>query len=189
MKVIVETSARHVHLSEEDFKTLFKDKKLTVRKEISQPGQFCAYERVNLVGPKNTIENVSILGPFRKQSQVEVSKTECRILGIDAPIRESGDLDGSSPIKIVGPNGEISLSEGLIVMKRHIHMTDKEAKEFGFVDKQIVKVHIPSERPLIFDDVVVRVNENFALAMHIDTDEANACGIKFGEEIFGEIEK
>lgn len=185
----VETSARHVHLKESDFKILFGDEKLTVKKELSQPGQFCANEKVSIVGVKNTISNVSILGPFRSETQVEVSKTDCRTLGVDAPIRESGDLEGSGAITILGSKGELTLEKGLIVAKRHIHMNLDDAKEFNVTDKEVVKVRIPSKRPLVFEDVVVRVSKDYALAMHIDTDEANAAGIEFLDEVLGSIEK
>ena len=175
---LVETSARHIHLNEEQFKILFgQDAKLKVRAELSQPGQFVSFSRLDVVGPKRTIANVSILGPFRKSAQVEVSATDCRTLGAPIFIRESGDTKGSAPIKLVGPAGELELAEGLIVAKRHIHMTTKDAKEFGVENGEIVQVELNTpERSLIFGDVVVRVRDDFALAMHIDTDESNAAG-------------
>lgn len=175
---LVETSARHIHLNEEQFKILFgQDAKLEVRAELSQPGQFVSFSRLDVVGPKRTIANVSILGPFRKNAQVEVSATDCRTLGAPIFIRESGDIKGSAPIKLVGPAGELELQEGLIVAKRHIHMTPKDAQEFGVENGEIVKVELNTpERSLIFGDVVVRVRDDFALAMHIDTDESNAAG-------------
>ena len=187
-KVIVETSARHVHLTKEHIALLFGEgHELTFKKALSQPGQFACEERVTVVGPKNKIERVSILGPARKASQVEVSLTDARTLGISAPVRESGDIEGSAPCKLIGPCGEIDLDKGVIVAKRHIHFTPEEAAAAGVSDKEIVKVRIVSERTTIFDDVVVRVNPNFKAAMHIDTDEANAS-CAFGT-IYGEIIK
>lgn len=173
---LVEVSARHIHLSEADVETLFGEgKKLTYVKDLSQPGQFVCEERVDIVGPKRTISNVVILGPARKQSQVEVSLTDCFTLGQVGPVRESGVLEGSAPITLKGPAGELQLKEGLIVAKRHIHMTPADAEKFGVQDKEIVKVRVDTDRPLIYDDVVVRVSPSYALAMHIDTDEANAA--------------
>lgn len=186
-KVLVETSARHVHLTEEHIAILFGEgATLTFKKALSQPGQFACEERVTVVGPKKSIPNVIILGPARKASQVEVSLTDARTLGIAAPIRESGDVAGSGPCKLIGPCGEVELSEGVIAAKRHIHFTPENAKEFGVEDKQIVSVKITnSERSTVFGDVVIRVSEKFAPAMHIDTDEANAA-CAFGE-CWGEV--
>ncbi|MBE6900733.1 MAG: phosphate propanoyltransferase [Ruminococcaceae bacterium] len=183
---IVETSARHVHLSEADLKTLFGEGyELKFRKDLSQPGQFATYDKVDIVGPKRTLSGVTILGPTRKQTQVEISLTDARSIGITAPIRESGDLSGSAPCKVIGPCGEVELSEGVIIAMRHIHMLPEDAERLGVVDKQIVNVKINSpERKTIFGDVLVRVTPTSALAMHIDTDEANAAGI-CGQE--GEI--
>ena len=177
-KFIVETSARHVHVTEEDLEILFgKGAKLTHKKDLSQPGQFACEERVTVVGPKKQLANVSILGPVRPETQVELSATDARSLGITAPVRESGDLDGSGACKIVGPCGEVKISQGVIIAKRHIHMTPADAEEFGVKDKQIVSVKIESaERSAILCDTVVRVSEKYALAMHIDTDESNAVG-------------
>ncbi len=174
---IVETSARHVHLTEKDFKTLFgENATLTRKKDLSQPGQYACEERVEVVGPKKSIANVSILGPFRKQSQVEISMTDARSIGISAPVRESGDLVNTPGCKLIGPVGELELNEGVIVAKRHIHATNKDAQELKVKDKDIVSVKINSNgRSLIFDDVVVRVSDSYALAMHIDTDESNAA--------------
>ena len=174
--VLVETSARHVHLTEEHIKILFGEgASLTVKKPLSQPGQFACEERVTLVGPKKSIPNVIILGPARSATQVEVSLTDARTLGVDAPVRESGDIAGSGACKIVGPCGEVEISEGVIAAKRHIHFTPADAEAFGVEDKQIVSVKINSaDRSTIFGDVVVRVSPKFAAAMHIDTDESNA---------------
>lgn len=175
-QILVETSARHVHLSREHLDILFgKDFELSVKKDLSQPGQFACNERVDVIGPKKEIKNVSILGPVRPASQVEISLTDARSIGLSAPIRESGDIAGSAACKLVGPCGEVELTEGVIIAKRHIHMTPADAAEFSVADKDIVSVQIDSdERALTFGDVVVRVSEKFALAMHIDTDESNA---------------
>ena len=179
--ILVETSARHVHVTKEHLEILFgKGYELTVKKMLSQPGQFASNERVDVVGPKSTIKNVSILGPIRPATQVEVSATDARTLGVTAPIRESGDVAGSAPCKLVGPAGEVEISEGVIVAKRHIHLTPAAAAELGLKDKQIVKVKLDGERALIFDEVVVRVKDTFFPAVHIDTDEANAAAFKGG---------
>ena len=187
-KVLVETSARHVHLSEADLAILFGEgAKLTPKKDLSQPGQFACEERVNVVGPKKAINNVIVLGPCRNATQVEVALTDARILGVPGVIRESGDLAGTPGCKLVGPAGEVELDKGVIVAKRHIHMTPEDAAEYGVVDKEIVKVRIESERSVELDDVVVRVNPTYALAMHIDTDESNAT-CAFGT-IYGTVIK
>ena len=177
MKFIVETSARHVHLSKADLETLFGEGyELTVKKMLSQPGQYACAERVDVVGPKKTIPGVSILGPTRNATQVEISLTDARSIGVSAPIRESGDIAGTGACKLVGPKGEVEIAEGVIAAKRHIHMTPADAAQCDVKDKDVVSVKIETEgRSLIFGDVVCRVNENFALAMHIDTDEANAA--------------
>ena len=188
-KVLVETSARHVHLTEEHIAILFgAGHQLTHKKDLSQPGQFACEERVTVVGPKNSIAKVIVLGPARPASQVEVSLTDARTLGIEAPVRESGDVAGSGACKLVGPCGEVELSEGVIAAKRHIHLTPDDAAAFGVADKEIVGVKIASEdRSLIFGDVVVRVSPKFAAAMHIDTDEANA--LHAAGNVYGEIVK
>lgn len=177
-KFVVETSARHVHVSKEHLEILFgKDAKLTHKKDLSQPGQFACEERVTVVGPKSELKGVSILGPERPATQVEISATDARSIGITAPIRESGDVAGSAPCKIVGPCGEVELSEGVIVAKRHIHLTPESAAELAVADKDVVWVKIETkERKAVLGDVVVRVSPKFAPAMHIDTDEANAIG-------------
>ena len=189
MKILVETSARHAHLSQADLETLFgKGATLTKKKDLSQPGQYACEERVDVVGPKRTIGRVSILGPTRPSTQVEVSLTDARSLGVDAPVRESGDIAGSATCKLVGPCGEIELKEGLIVAKRHIHTTPDDATKLGVSDKEVVNVKIDTNgRSLVFNDVVVRVSPSFATAMHIDTDEANAAGAS--GEVYGEIIK
>lgn len=176
---LVEISARHVHVTKETLEVLFgKGYELTVKKELSQPGQFASNERVTVVGPKKELAGVSILGPCRSADQVELSATDARSVGIAAPIRESGDVKGSGACKLVGPAGEVELKEGVIVAKRHIHMTPEDAEKFGVKDAQIVKVAInTAERSLVFGDTVVRVSPKYALAMHVDTDEANAAAI------------
>ena len=188
-KVLIETSARHVHVSEKDLEALFgKGYKLTPKKDLSQPGQFACEERVLLRGPKNEMKGVSILGPCRKETQIEVSLTDARTLGVAAAIRESGDIEGNAGITIVGPAGEITVDKGVIAAKRHIHMTKADAAEFGIEDKQIVSVKVDTDgRSLIFGDVVCRVSDSYALAMHIDTDESNAAAVKPGA--MGEIIK
>ncbi len=189
MNFIVETSARHVHVSQEDLETLFgKGYELTKKKDLSQPGQYACEERVTVVGPKKEMAGVSILGPVRPASQVEISLTDARSLGIAAPVRESGDVAGSGACKLVGPAGEVELKEGVIAAKRHIHATPEDAGKLGVADKEIVSVKIDTDgRSLVFGDVVVRVSPKFALAMHIDTDESNAAGC--GREVYGEIVK
>ena len=176
-KFMVETSARHVHLTAEDVETLFgKGHELTNKKDLSQPGQFACEEKVTVVGEKGSLK-ASILGPERPASQVELSLTDARSIGVNAPVRESGDIAGSGACKLVGPCGEVEISEGVIAAKRHIRMTTADAAEMGLTDKQVVSVEIPSAngRELVFGDVVVRVSDKFALAMHIDTDESNAA--------------
>ena len=189
MKVLVETSARHLHLSQEHLEILFgKGHELTVKKMLSQPGQFACEEKVEVVGPKNSLK-MSVLGPVRKDTQVEVSLTDARAIGVTAPIRESGDIAGSGACKLVGPAGEVELTEGVIAAKRHVHMTPEDAEAAGVKDKDIVKLDIqsPNGRSLTFGDVVVRVSASYATAAHIDTDEANAlCP---GKECYGEMIK
>jgi len=174
-------------LTEDAVKALYGEgAELIVKKMLSQPGQFAtANDKITLVGPKGTLA-VSVLGPTRKANQVELSYTDARVLGLkNVPVRESGDVENTPGLKMVGPVGEIEIDAGAIIAKRHIHMTPADAEAFGIEDKQIVKVKIESERTTIFDDVVCRVHPNFALAMHIDTDECNAAGA-FGE-VYGEI--
>jgi len=186
-KVLVETSARHVHVSKEHLEILFGEGyELTVKKMLSQPGQFACEERVTVVGSKKELANVSILGPCRNATQVELSLTDARSIGVAAPVRESGDIAGSGACKLIGPKGEVEISEGVISAKRHIHMTTADAAEFGVKDTQIVSVKIDSDgRSLTFGDVVVRVSDSYALAMHIDTDESNAAGCTPG--MMGEV--
>ena len=175
-QVLVETSARHIHLSREAVEVLFgKGYELTKKKDLSQPGQFACAEKLEVVGPKGKLK-ASILGPERGASQVELSLTDARAIGVSAPIRESGDIAGTPGCKLVNPeNGaEYELTEGVIAAKRHIHLTPEAAEKIGVKDKQIVSVKVDSERTTIYGDVVIRVSDKFAPAMHIDTDEANA---------------
>ena len=186
-KVLVETSARHIHLTEEAVKVLYGEgAELVVKKMLSQPGQFAtANDKIKLVGPKGEMM-VSVLGPTRSANQIELSFTDARALGLKGvPVRESGDVAGTPGLKLVGPAGEIEVSEGAIIAKRHIHMTPADAEGLGVTNGEVVKVLVKSERTTIFDDVVVRVSPSYALAMHIDTDECNAAAA-FGE-IYGEI--
>ena len=174
MSFMIETSARHIHLTQETVEKLFgKGYELTIRKPLSYPGQYACNERL------------TILGPVRKADQVEVSATDARTLGIDAPVRESGDVKGSGACKLIGPAGEVELTEGVIVAKRHLHILEKDAAELGVKDKDIIRVACGGEgRKLIFDDVVVRVNKDGATTMHIDTDESQAAGNPTSGEIF-----
>jgi len=188
--ILIEASGRHVHLSHEDVKTLFGEGyQFTKVKDLSQPGQFACAERVTLIGPKRSIENVVILGPERKETQVEVSLTDCSVLGIKAPVRLSGDIEGTPGIEIFNPqNGHsVTLDKGLIVAKRHIHMTPADAKKLNIEHGEIVSVRVSGERQTTFNEVDVRVSEDFATAVHIDYDEANACGL--GKDSKAEIVK
>ena len=189
MKVIVETSARHVHVSEEHLKVLFGEgATLTRKKDLSQPGQYACVERVDIVGPKRTLSGVSILGPTRPDTQVEISLTDARSISVSAPIRESGDIKGSAGCKLVGPAGEVEIAEGVIIAKRHLHTTPEDAEKLGVADKEIVSLKIEGgERSMILGDLVVRVSPKFATAVHLDTDEANAGALS--GEVWGEIVK
>ena len=185
-QILVETSARHVHVTEEVLHALFGEgAELEVKKMLSQPGQFASNQKVKVVGPKGEL-NCSILGPCRTLNQVELSFTDARTVGIVAPVRESGDVKGSAPCKLVGPCGEVTLEEGVIIAKRHIHMTPSDAEEFGVKNGDIVSVHVNTNagRDIVFGDTVVRVSEKYALATHIDTDECNAgccAGVVYGD--------
>lgn len=185
--VLVETSARHLHVTQEVLETLFGEGyELTKKKDLSQPGQFACEERVQVIGSKGSFPAVSILGPVRPETQVELSASDARSIGVVAPCRESGDIAGSGACKLVGPKGEVELAEGVIVAKRHVHATPEDAEKFGLKDKQIVSVKVESDgRSLVFGDVIVRVSPKYALAMHIDTDESNAAFAKPG--MMGEI--
>lgn len=187
MKFLVETSARHVHLTQKDLERLFgEDYELTRKKDLSQPGQYACEERVTVAGPKSELKGVSILGPVRQATQVEISLTDARSIGIEAPVRESGDIGGSGFCRLVGPCGEIEISEGVIAAKRHIHATAADARALGVENGEIVAVKMVTDgRSLVFNDVVVRVSDSYALAMHIDTDESNAASC--GRKQLGEI--
>ena len=178
LRIMVETSARHLHVSEEDLVKLFGEgAKLSNKKDLSQPGQFATNEKVEVVGPKGSLK-MSILGPTRPQTQVEVALTDARKLGLNPPIRESGCLEGTPGCKLIGPAGEVEIPCGVIVAKRHIHFNPQEAEQAGVKDKQIVSVKVDyNDRALVFGDVIVRVSPKYAAAMHIDTDEANAAGL------------
>ena len=180
--VPVGVSNRHIHLSTEDLETLFgKGYQLTPIKDLSQPGQFACKEQLTIVGPSlRPIEGVRVLGPVRKASQVEISRTDSFTLKVKPPVRESGDIAGSAPITIIGPKGTVTLKEGCIIANRHIHMSDEEGKAFGLNDGDYVTVEVNGERRTTFYDVQVRVNKAFRLEMHIDTDDANAAGIGNG---------
>lgn len=183
-QVPVGVSNRHIHLSQQDVETLFgKCHQLTKKKEL-MGGQFACEECCTIVGLKlRAIENVRVLGPARKATQVEISSTDARKLGINVPVRESGDTVGSAPIAIVGPKGAVYCKEGCIVAARHIHMSPSDAKECGVVDGQYVSVSVDNERGTTFDKVKIRVDDSFTLEMHIDTDEANASEIKQGDKV------
>lgn len=188
-EILVETSARHIHVTKEALAVLFgADAKLTKKKDLSQPGQFACEERVTIVGPKKSLANVSILGPERSATQVELSATDARSIGLPVAIRESGDIAGTPGCKVIGPCGEIEIAEGVIVAMRHIHMIPETAEKLGLKNKDVVAVKMNTNgRKAILGDVVVRVSENFADAMHIDTDEANAIGAT--PNLMGEILK
>ncbi|NLJ85590.1 MAG: phosphate propanoyltransferase [Firmicutes bacterium] len=184
-KVKVGISNRHLHLSKADLDKLFgTGYQLTNIKDLSQPGQFAADETVTLVGPKGVIQRVRVLGPTRNQTQVEISRTDAFALGVKPPVRDSGDHEGSSgQVTVVGPQGAITLTQGVILAKRHIHMTPSDAQQFGVKDKDIVKIRCGGPRGLIFDQVLVRVHESYTLDCHLDTDEANAAMLSNGDEV------
>lgn len=183
--VPVGVSNRHIHLSAEHLEILFgKGYELTPIKDLSQPGQFACKEQLTIVGPSlRPIEGVRVLGPVRKESQVEISRTDSFTLKVKPPVRESGDIKGSAPITIIGPKGTVTLSEGCIIANRHIHMSEEEGKAFGLKDGDYVTVEVNGERRTTFYDVQVRVNKAFRLEMHIDTDDANAAGIGNGFKV------
>ena len=182
LRIPINISARHLHLSPEHVQVLFgPGHELTPLKDLSQPGQFACEERVTIVGPRGSIEGVRVLGPTRPETQVEISRTDERQLGIDAPIRPSGALEDSIGIELVGPAGRLTLERGVIQAKRHIHMSPEDAARFGVRDKDWVMVRVGGERGIIFDDVQVRVSPKYVLDMHIDTDEANAADLQPGD--------
>lgn len=180
-KITIEGSGRHLHVTREVLETLFGTGfELEVKKYLSQPGEFATNSRVEVVGPKGSIKGVSILGPCRPVTQVELSFTDARVLGLDCPVRESGNIAGSAPCTLVGPCGSAELKEGAIIAKRHIHFTPEDAEAFGVKDKEILRVQVGGERGLIFDQVVARVSPKYATSMHIDYDELNAAAL-FGD--------
>ena len=176
----LEASGRHVHITEAQAQTLFGHS-LTPKRPLSQPGQYLANERLTILGQKGEFQNVAVLGPERKEGQVEISLTDGRVLGIEPPIRLSGDTQNTPGISLLGPKGRVDLPRGLLVARRHIHLTPTDAEKFGVTDGQTVKLQTFTCRPCIFDDVVVRVHKDFAAAVHLDYDEANACGFKNGD--------
>jgi putative phosphotransacetylase len=176
-------SARHVHLSKEHLEILFgKNYELTKKSDLSQPGQFAANETIAVVGPNGSLERVRILGPARKATQIEISKTDSVKLGLNPPLRESGDTFGSSPATIVGPKGSVYILEGLIIAQNHIHMTPTDAENFDLQNGQYVQVKVQGKRPVLFDRVLIRVSPRYQLEMHIDTDEANASLCVTGDQ-------
>ena len=178
--VEMEASGRHVHLTEAQVRALFGHD-LTPSKPLSQPGQFAAKERLTVAGPKGKLENVAVLGPARKEGQVELSLTDARALGLTVPVRQSGDVKDSPGVTLIGPKGQVELAQGAIAAQRHIHLTPVDAARFGVKDQQVVKLRTFTSRPLVFDDVVVRVSPDFAPRVHLDYDEANACGFVPGD--------
>ena len=176
----MEASGRHVHVTKEQAEILFGHG-LTPDRPLSQPGQWVAKERVTVIGPKGEFKNVAVLGPERKEGQVEISLTDGRTLGVNPPVRASGDVKDAPGAVLKGPAGEVSLSQGVIAAQRHIHITPRDAAHFGVRDKQIVKLQTYTDRPLVFEDVLVRVSDQFATRVHLDFDEANACGYKNGD--------
>ena len=184
--VELEASGRHVHVTKEQAQTLFGHG-LTPKRDLSQPGQFLSNERVTVVGPKGKFENVAVLGPERKDGQVELSMTDARVLGIAAPVRLSGDITNTPGATLVGDQGTVTLDTGVLIAKRHIHMTPEDARHFGVKDKQIIRLQTFTDRPVVFEDVAVRVSPDFETFVHLDYDEANACGFQKGD--LGRISK
>lgn len=187
-KVEIGISNKHLHLSQEDLEKLFGEGyELTPVKDLKQPGQYASDEKVDIVGPKGTLKGIRILGPVRPETQVELAMTDARNIGVDAPIRESGVLDGSPGIKLVGPNGEVEMKKGAIIALRHIHLSSQQAKDAGVVDKELVDVKTTGTRPILFEDVLIRAGDKYEREFHVDTDEANAAGLKNND--LGEIIK
>ncbi len=187
-KVEIGISNKHLHLSQEDVETLFgAGYELTPVKDLKQPGQFASEEKVDLVGPKGTLAGIRVLGPVRPETQVELSMTDARGVGMNLPIAESGVLDGSPGMTIVGPKGQVEMEKGVIVALRHIHLNEQQAKDAGVVDKELVDVKTTGTRPVIFEDVLIRAGNKYEREFHLDTDEANAAGLK--NDDLGEIIK
>ena len=178
--VELEASGRHVHVTAQQARTLFGHG-LTPKRPLSQPGQYLANERVTVIGPKGTFENVAVLGPERPEAQVEISLTDGRVLGITPPVRPSGKVENSPGAALVGPCGSVTLDRGVIAAQRHIHMTPEDAAAMGVKDKQLVRLQVFTDRPVIFEDVLVRVSKDYATFVHLDYDEANACGFQSGD--------
>ena len=178
--VPLEASGRHVHVTKEQAQRLFGHE-LTAKRPLSQPGQYLANERVSIIGPKGKFENVAVLGPERSEGQVEISLTDGRVLGITPPVRLSGKVEGTPGILLQGPRGQVELKQGVMAAQRHIHMTPEDAAAMGVKDKQVVRLQVFTQRPVIFDEVVVRVSPDFATFVHLDYDEANACGFESGD--------
>ena len=178
--VPMEASGRHVHVTKEQSLVLFGHE-LTPQRPLSQPGQFLANERVTVTGPKGEFQNVAVLGPERKEAQVEISLTDSKVLGISAPVRQSGDVKATPGAVLTGPKGRVELDHGVIAAQRHIHMTPEDGKHFGVKDKQVVRLQTLTERPVVFGDVMVRISPDFSTAVHLDYDEANACGFRKGD--------
>ena len=176
----LEASGRHVHVTKDQAIALFGHP-LTPKRPLSQPGQYLANERVSVIGPKGSFENVAVLGPERKEAQVEISLTDGRTLGIDAPVRLSGDVAGSPGAVLEGSRGRVELRQGVVAAKRHIHLTPEDAARFGVKDRQNVKLKVYTARPCVFEDVTVRISPDFASFVHLDYDEANACGFQKGD--------
>lgn len=182
-EVPIGVSARHIHLSEEHVERLFgAGYSLTEMKPLSQPGQYAANETVAVIGPKGEFGKVRILGPVRKRTQLEVSRTDAFALGVKPPVRESGDIAGSAGITLRGPAGEVTIEEGVIIAARHIHFHTSDAERWGITDKKRLRVRVGGERGVVFENVIARVSKDFALDMHIDTDEANAAGAANGDK-------
>ncbi|OWZ83095.1 phosphate propanoyltransferase [Natranaerobius trueperi] len=183
-KVTAGVSNRHLHVSQEDLENLFGEGyELTPVKDLGQPGQYAAEETVTLKGPKGTIDRVRVLGPIRSKTQVELSRTDSFVLGINPPVRDSGDIEGSEGLTLIGPKGEVELEKGVILAKRHIHLHTSDAEKMDLQDKDLVKVDIEGERGVLFKEVLVRVKDSYAAEFHIDTDEANAAGVKNGDQV------
>lgn len=187
-KAPIGLSNKHLHLSQADLESLFgKGHELHPTKDLKQPGQFACEEKVDIVGPKNTLKGIRVLGPVRPETQVELAMTDARTLGIAAPVRESGKLEGTPGVKLVGPAGEIELDHGVIVALRHIHLSPAQAEEAGVKDKDVVSIRVEGERALVFNNVLVRSGDAHECEIHLDTDEGNAAGL--GNNSFGEIVK
>jgi putative phosphotransacetylase len=181
-QVPIGISARHIHLSRDHIDILFgKGYELTVLKDLSQPGQFAANETVSVQGPKGRMDKIRILGPARSLTQLEISRTDSFPLGVQPPVRESGKIEGTPGIRVFGPAGDVELDRGVIIAARHIHFHTSDAEKWGIRDKQLLKVKTNGDRPVIFEDVLARVSDNYALDFHIDTDEGNAAGVKTGD--------